>query len=429
MTPLQNHWYIDPSNSSGLASDSNDGGSPRKPLLHWAVVVGRYGGIEPIISETTVFQFMSDPPNFLDPVVFRPVTINGASVFIYGGLVPVGTASGGKLSGVIAKNRASAQLLNASLAQPVSGSVGHILQNNTHPGRCWIDSVGGGANVAVLTQPLVPLTTVPPVRTPDSAPAEIDDFANSDSYTIVRPIKVNIVDFRPLTGDSDAAVDFTYGFLQQVWIPDPVAIGTSYCQLANVMGSECRIDRYVNSDPFVTIEGALHNTWANGSGFFLDMRLMGGAINTQAGNDCVLNAVNLDSDIVIHGDIDVYPSPGYLGIIVGLAYIDAHLGPRQGSARLTPTAEFGSGKCMLWGPGSLGPAVGGSIFFDTSASSQILTTGPLTLDAQTNNGTSYNPTSGVFTGGQTITVTNIDAAPGKALFNPQTGSRFAQYSA
>ena len=431
MLQTQTDWYIDPSNSSRLASDTNDGQSSTTPLLHWATVIERFGGIAPIISRSTVFRFMSDPPDFLDPVVFRPVTIGGASVFIYGGLVPIAGAPSGTFANVVPKNRAAAQLLTVDLGQPVSGFVGNMLQNNTNSARCWVDALGSSGNIAVLTQPLVPLTTTPPTRIPDAVPTEVDIFAQSDAYTIVRPIKVNLLDFRPVLGDSDSAAENNYAFIQQIWIPDPVAIGGSYCQLdAAVIASECRIDRFVVNNVSLEEIGALINTWANGTGLFSGMSCIGGAIATQAPPPygVSLSGVSLDGDIIIHGRSDTYPSVAYLSIIIGLAYIDGQMRVRQGSVRLTPSSIGGTGGSALWGPGDLNAAVGGSIVFDTSATAQILTTGPLQLDGQTNNGSSYDPTTGLFTGGRQLTVANIDAAPGKALFNPHTGSRYAQYA-
>src|SRR5579862_8508213 len=80
-------WFVDPANSTGLASDNNSGLTATTPLLTWSQIVQRWGSITPLLPQTTVIKFLSSQPVGVDNIVARPIMGGvGSAFFILGGL-------------------------------------------------------------------------------------------------------------------------------------------------------------------------------------------------------------------------------------------------------------------------------------------------------------------------------------------------------
>ena len=427
----QPNWYIDPANSTGLASDSNSGATPSTPVLTWHAILNKLGTVEPILPQDTVFHFMSDQANnFLDPVILNPVSTNGGMVGFEGGLVPVGVA--GILAGVVPKNRATGQFLTVNLGVPVAPLVGMMLENTTRTARCWIDSTPGG-NVAVLTQPMASVTTHLPVRPPTN-PALVDTFANGDAFIIKRPVKANLVYLEAgPNADSDLAVDSAYFYIQQLWGLDPgPAIGDSALAITPTgFVYESRFDRLTVFGPagFGGTFAGMNNTWTAGNVICYATIFNGGSIN-PLGLFLLAQGISggsaLDGDVIVHGTTNVGLTIGG-GNFIGLCALAPGALILVGTGSSVEIAAFDYGLSELWGTGTVEAVAGGGVLFDTSAVTQIAPTVTLSLDGFAT-GMKVVKATAVFTGGVVLTQANIDAADGQSIFNPQTGSRFAKFT-
>ncbi len=105
---LQPIWFVDPSNVTGNASDSNTGLTVATPLLTFGEIVDRWGTSSPTITNDVTIKFLSDQLGFDDPVNVSPFFDPGTSgttaalTSFAAGLV---TVTG--LAGVTAANGAS----------------------------------------------------------------------------------------------------------------------------------------------------------------------------------------------------------------------------------------------------------------------------------------------------------------------------------
>src|SRR5271166_2401505 len=71
---LQPIWFVDPSDVTGNASDNNTGTTALAPLLTFAEIVKRWGTNEPTLNQATTIIFLSDQPDFSDPVDIAPIS-------------------------------------------------------------------------------------------------------------------------------------------------------------------------------------------------------------------------------------------------------------------------------------------------------------------------------------------------------------------
>jgi hypothetical protein len=91
---LQPAWFIDPSNSTGNANDSNTGVTAGSPLLTFKELVARWGTNSPPLAQDTTITFLSSQPNMGlgDPIKIYPQLLGiGASLFFVGSLTKVAT--------------------------------------------------------------------------------------------------------------------------------------------------------------------------------------------------------------------------------------------------------------------------------------------------------------------------------------------------
>lgn len=403
---LQAAWFIDPVNGNDAAS----GLTALTAIRTYAELARRWRTTSPVLSQTTTVTWLSSQSLGVDEVICNPVMLHGAFFFMKGTLVLVGS---GILAGTVSKNRPAGQLLNEDLG---AGFVaGQLVQNLTHPSYAWTDSLVAGTTFA-MTQPLA-LSPLPPA--PIDAPLpEVDTWANGDSFQVFEPTMVNLVQFEPLFFDGDIAFDVEFAYLSHLWFPDPIATGTSFLRTnACVVMTECRCDRFLTCEQVAGDAGIFSNNWLNGSCNLNDIQVLAGAVNTSLAFQSAYQNCILDGDIIVHGGLsaNIYP------FNAGFIYADGAVFVTQKFA-VNPIDYGGD---ALWGPCSLEPTSGGRVTFVTSATSELLNTGGLKLDNATTGVTMVKAT-GVFTGGVVLNVANIDAADGKALFNPQTGSGFAQ---
>jgi len=339
-------WYVDPSNSSGTASDNNNCTTTSTPCLTWHEINDhRWGCIGspnacPRLRQNTNITFLSSHTNDSDPVYFLPAIEHSAFVTLQGAAPTlVATVS---LSGVTAKSTVAGanSLLIANIGG--SGVANMLLENTTHPSRAWTYmSLGGGS--FSITQPMMKLTT------PFSliSPAEVNTWSNTDSVKLLTPVAINLISAIPEYADSDLATQTNVLNLYQFNVLNPLgtasyvmfgtfsAIGeVLVSRVANVSGG---FDSNVNV--FSSFNSILGPASINSYSAFFSF---GGSISGTVGS--VGSATVLDEDIIITGG----GWRQYGGIVdLSRVYIDSNIftyagGISVGAEFFSPAAIYGS---------------------------------------------------------------------------------------
>src|SRR5579885_2249037 len=121
-------WFIAPA----TGNDQNAGTSAGAPLKTWRELARRWGTVSPVLEQDTTVTFLeSSPSDGSDPVVWTPYLLAGARAALEGPLGPAQRVATVTLAGVVPKNRAAAQLLEADLGP---GRSPGLLVRNTSRG-------------------------------------------------------------------------------------------------------------------------------------------------------------------------------------------------------------------------------------------------------------------------------------------------------
>lgn len=186
-------WALDPSNTSGCASDNNTGtattcGTPAHgPLLHWREVARRWGGgtvnFRPQPGNTDVtFNLISSQIDSSDPIIFDPVQLPGDAGATAGNtylfLCAKGTGTTTTIATLTAKNISSNTQFNVTFA--ATPAINSMLQNTTHSSIAWIPNTGQASRIS---QPAAPIT-VSGGGSVVQVPAEVNTWAVSDNITV-----------------------------------------------------------------------------------------------------------------------------------------------------------------------------------------------------------------------------------------------------
>jgi hypothetical protein len=419
-------WFIDPA----AGNDLNDGLTALTALKTYnELALGRWGTYAPVLRQNTTVTFLSSHVDNSDPVIFRPFIQNQAQVSIQGVLGAAQQTATGVLAGVVAKNRAAPQLLNATL--PAGAAVNQLIVNTTHPSRAWT-YVALGAGAFSISQPLTPQAVFPTTSILGPLPTLVDTWANGDAVTIFEPVKVNIADLSPTWCDVKAATFNNFVSLYQLTVFDPAAI----IGLGNLIvnnGSainivEARCDRcvtltgqaagvvnpcFINADfvgglqcPMIASQLVSNNNAQN-------VYIFGGILK---GNAVAVNCSRLEADVIVTSGVG-FPQ----GSIVtwGNFYIEAGrtflFGPAGVSA---PLAGYAGGP-IIWGPGTISVIGSSRLVYPPGAGKAVATflnTGGIRLN---NAVTAYSVSGGaaaVWSGGIALNPATLDAAQGIAGF-------------
>lgn len=408
-------WFIDPANSSGAASDNNTCTTSGAPCLTYAEIAARWGTYFPRLRQTTTFTWMSSHTDGTDPVIQNPYLENGASLFNNGTLVQTCT---GTLAGVVAKNRNTPQLLNATL--PAGAAINQLIINTTHASRAWTyTSLGAGA--FSISQPLVSQTL------PHNfilAGSEVDTWANTDAVTCNTLSNINFVQLYPTvtdlgTGSANAGI-----YLQQIGVFAPFS--TSDLVLINsqvrffevfsnkgiqtVLSTSNATNGVYNTDVLGNFQ---KQTCAQGSTAFV-----GGIARGPQLSGCT---VIIDGDAIAAATNNIIQglSSTVAGVTgLGLVYIESGKS-LQASAGATGIANnLSIGTPILWGPGNFRLVQTAHVTYPTGAgSTTFIQTGAFTINGFTTacgHSNANNPD--VINCAINITGANLDAAQGIAGF-------------
>ena len=296
-------WYVDPSNTSGAASDNNNCTTTSTPCLTWHEINDhRWGCIGspnacPRLRQNTNITFISSHTTTSDPVYFYPSIENSAYVVLQGAApTVVATVS---LSGVTAKSTTAGanSLLIANIGG--SGAANMLLENTTHPSRAWAYASFGGGSFSI-TQPMVKLTT-PFSSTP---PAEVNTWANTDSVKLLTPVSVNLVAAVPVYTDfNNSSGGFNLLNIYQLLVFNPAASADQSFVGTFVSTGEVNWTRVINinqgfnnnSNSFVNYNTLLAGSVDSSSSFWVFGGEVSGAISGNGGNAL------LDGDVIING--------------------------------------------------------------------------------------------------------------------------------
>jgi hypothetical protein len=408
-------WYIDPANSTTCASDTNKtcslatcGTAGDGPCLTYAQVAARWGTYAPRIRQATVVTFLSSQTDNTDPVIWKPYVENGGYTEIMAALPTA--AQTGTLASVVAKNRATPQLLNATIG--AGGVTGQLIVNTTHPSRAFLYTNSAG-NAWNMTQPLAPLT-IP--FNPFSAGTEVDTWANGDAFSVYTPYTVNIVDYEPTWVAGVTSVTGDSGFIYQTSVP-----ATGQSPQINLNANVIVLDSVFN--PTATVSSTDIGT----QGFF-EINVYDTNSLYYSGPPVILNSIG--SFFTIRGGFQIVMAGQSVSIsrdtIFGLGASGFTVG--LGNALLSNfyisatnvIAAYGITQVTapVWGPGTLSAAGQGRIKYPSgggAAAANLLTTSLQINEANTAcSHTAASPD--VVSCGITVSAANLDAAQGVAGF-------------
>jgi len=425
---LQATWFIDPSNSTGNASDFNSGIDAAHPVLTYqSGVAKKWNTYSPVLNQNTTLTWLSSQPAGNpagDPVIFTPIigatapNGPGAFVLVEGTLGPAQQLFAGSLASVTPKNRAAAQLLQADLG--FAAPIGSIVQNTTG-GKTSFASVykNISGTVFALAQPLAPQTT--PAAFP---PVEVDTWANGDTFVLYQPVFVDLLKV-------DASLIATFlppNFPDQLQIQNirssagtPVGEGnTTVGTNIAMVNVTCDTALCITAQPNdvgnfyigVSALGGVYDgsqnfdgVWAGG---FILSPFTGGTLIENLGWDVIIDATG-------GGDIELTASTGGDELLLGTgggAYITGSIFVAS-SCRLTIIDGN-----VVWGPGGLSGLGSSHTFYNNTAVATFLQTGttatepvgaPLALNFQTS-AVTFDPTTGLWSTLIPITAANLDLA-------------------
>lgn len=377
-------WFIDPANSSGVASDGNACTTSGTPCLTWHEINDhRWGCLGnpkacPRIRQSTTITWISGVTNDSDPVIHLPSVENQALEILTCTPTLVKNYIGG-LS-IVAKVRGGpGQLLNATF--DASAALDLLAINVTHPSHAWTYK-SLGANVFALTQPLVALS--PPGVI---AQAEVNTWASGDTVSLNTVPQVDFVDLEPqLTATSGAANNAIY--LQGCNLFDPGS-GDYFNTNALVRMS----DVSATSTKFVIVNGGPGSAAAGCS----NCDLRGGSQTSGVRHSNWLMAGGTTGGVFSSGgpgyqlDGDVISAGGLYNqifLVAGAVYFDT--GSQAAIQGYVLVGNFnGYGGPSLWGTGFAGTLQvtgNGHIQYPSGAGAAATTfplTGGLRVDFQT----------------------------------------------
>src|SRR5579872_1245038 len=400
-------WFIDPVSGS----DSNTGFTSGSPLKTWAKLVQLFGTIAPVIRQNTTITFLSSHSDNTDPVIFAPYLANGASITITGVIGISQQIATGTISGVVSKNRATGQLLNATFPAGVVANL--LVVNSTHASHAWTYKQVSG-NTYSVSQPLHGAT-------------EVDTWTNGDTVTLYQPLNINIAVLKPIVLDYPSSFAGYSGPLvvTQLTAWDPLGVDTDNLELnfwvilidvqtkRMLHYSSLHSADYQFASNNVNIQGGI----LGGNGYFQQpVDFFGGIIvfGVQLNNTTWPTMgffCNFDTIFTAVGSATSIP---FIGSSIANFYIETGITVRFLGNNSIPAPG------VAWGPGSIDLFEGGTsltyAFRGGSGSTAVgtfLLTGGITLN---NNTTAYSINNATLFPNIAITPSNLDAHAGPTGF-------------
>lgn len=328
------HWYIDPGNSTAVASDVNGCVSAAAPCRTYAEIGRRWGTPAPTLHQATVVEFLSDQSDLSDPIVWRPLLASGGQAYIMGQLVPIGTAT---LLAVTPKSHVDGAPLRVTASNiPAQGAIGTLLVNATHSAQGWVDSTSSGTSLT-LTQPFSSAIAIPPALFPN-LPSEVDTYAEGDTVIFEVPTKVYLADFEPLGWAGTSSLQGILSFVGNVWVPDPLGPGAMQTHVnRSVDLAQTRVDSILIEEGTNCGNGQkfshLVNDYVIGSGMQLGGAILLGGSYTFA----IFAGSEIDGDAIVHSaTIQTSTSQCSVDTVIGAMYSNGKINV-LGTVTISPT--------------------------------------------------------------------------------------------
>lgn len=158
-------WFV----NASTGSDDATGVTSGAPLKTLAEIYARWQTTDPFITSVKITTQTALPST--DPLKTHPLTFpGGTGLTIQGTVATIGT---GTLAGVVPKNTAAGQELEADLGASVATYVGQRICNSTHSSCAKVSKIISG-HVARISQPVLPTDNF----------TEVDTWANGDAFTV-----------------------------------------------------------------------------------------------------------------------------------------------------------------------------------------------------------------------------------------------------
>jgi hypothetical protein len=382
-------WFIDPLNGfdgyTGTNATFTSGNIG--PVQHWAEVIRRYGTQSPRLRQNTTYTFVNSHTDDTDPVYFSPFVEAQSLITIQGTIGASQLIATGTLSGVVAKNRAAGQLLNATL--PAGATADMLVVNTTHASRAWIYKNVSG-NTWSISQPIAPQSTSLEAFIFAGNPTEVDTWTNGDTINIYQPVKVNLGYISPkmiginTTSFSNALCLYQLTVLEPGAFDDVLWLKDG----ASVSMIECKSNKLVNIDPNGGVlqsflincdftQGFLSNIGSCVPYVILTSQTSAIAGGIVHGGATTFNSCVLDCDVILFPTTQ--PTGGMMAL--GNVYIETGRNFQIGSYGDTILLTLASGTPSLWGPG--GVAIVGTcrLRYTGTAANIFLHTGVFTINA------------------------------------------------
>lgn len=435
-------WYIDPQNGSGCASDNNRtcslstcGTSGDGPCVTYQSVANRWGTYHPRLAQNTTLTFMTGATTQADPIMFDPYVESGATVSVVGTLL---ASNVGTLSAVVAKNRSTPQLLNATFG--ATFVPGYFIVNSTHSSSAWVNAHVSGTTYA-MSQPLQ-RATAPVTPGMGATYGEVDSWASGDSWTLYNPNQIALVECLPTIEPGGKPVTFVN-----------VTVGTGTAGTVTVNEGVGFIESRVTESTLVWsvpdtpngnllgVGGVLWNSttdyWISGGspgqGVYAYGAspaqspvpyVYGGILSNFGGSvngTSAVNGLTVDFDTIITPSSSLGVSINTLS--VGLAYVAGSAGALTDPLVTWMNAVISprNTASIVWGPGQINVnATGRALYSSTSTATATFLNNagsPFLLNSQTT-GCSVNTASpsAIWNCGITITVGALDGTLGASGF-------------
>ena len=190
---LQSAWAIDPANTTGCASNSNNcsqttcgsAGSNQGPCLSWDEIVAREATTAPVQPQSTAYSILSSQPNADHPIIFNPILVP---------VPPDSNVHGATVSIVCSTSVAASTTITALTAKVTSTNTRFLVTLGSAPTQveliqdttasnsiAWI---GRSATSHALSQPAAPVT-LSTTGTNPGAGAENNAWAMSDTVNLL----------------------------------------------------------------------------------------------------------------------------------------------------------------------------------------------------------------------------------------------------
>ena len=418
-------WWIDPSNTTGCASDGNTGTSATcssggvGPLASWRGLdvvkwgcLGSPSACPRLLQNTTITYLSSQTTN--DPVIFTPSIENGSFAEIQCPLGPAQAVATGTLGPVTPKNRPANQALVTTFNLGDAGGAlqqGVLAVNTTHPSLAWpVRDTGGGA--WLVTQPIQPITSSQ-AQLSWPLPVEVDTWATSDVITLYAPIQVPLLILNPLITQN---YDSGFGLYvldcaqstSSVYPAATLTMGQGVIFLESsfstqVVLTDSQLDNPLQYSVNSLYMGGIQNSYPVTFPLFF----AGGTVGTQT----TLSVSGLyDCDFMFAGqNYENYISTNTDDPCLGQVYVDAFTtitgGNPNGLAIASEPYECGS-PGMLYGPGSVNVMGVEQVSYVGNAVTSLPLSGGLYVNGQTTACTATE--SGVVSCGIPLTAGALD---------------------